>query len=51
MLHDRAGLRKAAVIPCSAVLTLDNAQVWEQIEVSSAASVKAGDQVTIKTGA
>lgn len=33
------------------VLTLDNGQVWQQIETVAGWSVKAGDQVTIKAGA
>jgi len=33
------------------VLTLDNGQVWYEIQTSSGIRVKSGDQVTIKSGA
>jgi hypothetical protein len=33
------------------VLTLDNGQVWQQIEAVAGWSVKAGDQVIIRSGA
>lgn len=33
------------------VLTLDNGQVWQQIEAAAGWSVKAGDRVIIKSGA
>jgi hypothetical protein len=33
------------------VVTLENGQVWAEIQTSSGARVKAGDRVTIKPGA
>jgi hypothetical protein len=47
-----AQVTKVAVKPHGElVLTLDNGQVWYEIQTSSGIRVKAGDQVTIKAGA
>lgn len=48
----KAQVTKVAVKPHGElVLTLDNGQVWYEIQTSSGIRVKAGDQVTIKAGA
>ncbi len=48
----RAQVTKVAVKPHGElVLTLDNGQVWYEIQTSSGIRVKAGDQVVIKAGA
>jgi hypothetical protein len=48
----KAQVTKVAVKPHGElVLTLDNGQVWYEIQTSSGIRVKAGDQVTIKSGA
>jgi hypothetical protein len=50
---DKLGSRIAAVsykLRGEAVVTLDNGQVWEQAEVDSPVTLKAGDPVSIRRG-
>jgi hypothetical protein len=48
----RAKVTQVAVKPYGQlILTLDNGQVWYEIQANSGIRVKAGDEVTIKPGA
>lgn len=48
----RATVTKVAVKPHGElILTLDNGQVWYEIQANSGIRVKSGDQVTIRSGA